>query len=62
MYFFNIIFAGIYDIFVEDFMRRDVKFLWKNMTYKDLKQILKDNKTIHVFPVVHSPGMYTFKI
>lgn len=47
--------SGIYDIFVEDFMRRDVKFLWKNMTYKDLKQILKDNKTIHVFPVVHSP-------
>lgn len=46
-----------YDIYVEDFMVWDVKFIWYGITYDKLKQILTNNKKIQTFPIVDSSGM-----
>lgn len=48
--------SAIYTVYVEDFMLRDVKYIWQNMNYKNLKRILKENKRIRVFPLVDNPG------
>ncbi|XP_054267623.1 chloride channel protein 2-like isoform X2 [Macrosteles quadrilineatus] len=47
--------SGMYNVFVEDFMVREVKFIWKNMTYHDLKKVLKENRRLRVFPLVENP-------
>ncbi|KAK2709820.1 chloride channel protein 2-like isoform X1 [Artemia franciscana] len=44
-----------YKIYVQDFMVRDVKYLWRTMTYKQLQQLLKEAKKIRIFPLVDSP-------
>ncbi|ERL90831.1 hypothetical protein D910_08176, partial [Dendroctonus ponderosae] len=44
--------SAIYQIYVEDFMVHDVKFVYLGMTYEELKNILKSNKQIRVFPLV----------
>uniref|UniRef100_A0A8D8PYH0 Chloride channel protein 2 n=1 Tax=Cacopsylla melanoneura TaxID=428564 RepID=A0A8D8PYH0_9HEMI len=46
--------SGIYNVYVEDFMVRDVKYIWNNMTYRDLKNLLKENRTLRVLPLVES--------
>ncbi|XP_026679041.1 chloride channel protein 2 [Diaphorina citri] len=46
--------SGIYNVYVEDFMVRDVKYIWNNMTYRDLKNLLKENRSLRVFPLVES--------
>ncbi|CAG9796037.1 unnamed protein product [Diatraea saccharalis] len=46
----------MYDICVEDFMVRDVKYIWDRMTYQQLKDLLKENKTIKSFPLVDRPS------
>lgn len=33
--------SGMYNIFVEHFMIRDVKFIWQSISYAALKNILK---------------------
>ncbi|XP_069362630.1 chloride channel protein 2 isoform X3 [Maniola hyperantus] len=48
--------SRMYDICVEDFMIRDVKYIWNRMTFQQLKDILKGNKTIKSFPLVDSPA------
>ncbi|KAH8272094.1 hypothetical protein KR026_008108 [Drosophila bipectinata] len=47
--------SGMYSIFVEDFMVRDVKYIWKGICYQKLKEILKANKTLRSLPLVDSP-------
>lgn len=47
--------SGMYNVYVEDFMVRDVKYIWKNMSYHDLKNVLKENRRIRVFPLVENP-------
>ncbi|XP_013168834.1 PREDICTED: chloride channel protein 2 isoform X1 [Papilio xuthus] len=47
--------SRMYDICVEDFMVRDVKYIWNRMTFQQLKDILKENKSIKSFPLVDSP-------
>ncbi|XP_072945808.1 chloride channel protein 2 [Epargyreus clarus] len=47
--------SRMYDICVEDFMVRDVKYIWNRMTFQQLKDILKQNKSIKSFPLVDSP-------
>lgn len=42
----------MYSIYVEDFMVRDVKFVYHKMTYEQLKQLLLENKNIYRFPLV----------
>lgn len=44
-----------YNVYVEDFMLRDVKFIWYGMTYKELRQVLKDGRNLRGFPLVDSP-------
>ncbi|VVC29034.1 Hypothetical protein CINCED_3A021062 [Cinara cedri] len=47
--------SGIYNVYVEDFMVRDVKYIWYNMSYRDLKRVLRENKVLRVFPLVDKP-------
>lgn len=48
--------SSAYNIYVEDFMIRDVKYIWYGITYRDLKKILVDNKKIRSLPLVDAPG------
>ncbi len=48
--------SGIYNVYVEDFMVREVKYIWNGMRYRDLKGVLKDNKNLRSFPLVDKPG------
>lgn len=52
----NNICLGIYNVYVEDFMVREVKCIWYNMSYKDLKKVLRENKVLRIFPLVDKPG------
>lgn len=38
-------------------MVRDVKFIWYNMSYRDLKRVLRENKVLRIFPLVDKPGI-----
>ena len=53
--------AGMYNIYVEDFMVREVRYIWHGITFGQLKDILKDNRNLRSFPLVDSPGIYTVK-
>ncbi|XP_066974020.1 chloride channel protein 2-like isoform X2 [Macrobrachium rosenbergii] len=46
---------GEYDVFVEDFMVRDVSYIWYGITYGQLREILKEHKRIRALPLVDSP-------
>lgn len=41
-------------IFVEDFMRKDVLYVWQGCTYRFLRHCLNSNRSIAVYPVVHN--------
>ncbi|XP_050544371.1 chloride channel protein 2 isoform X2 [Daktulosphaira vitifoliae] len=47
--------SGMYSVYVEDFMVREVKYIWYNMNYRDLKKVLKENKVLKIFPLVDKP-------
>jgi len=47
--------SGAYSIFVEDFMVRNIKYIWNGMSYKELKQSVKDGRKVRSFPLVDSP-------
>ncbi|XP_058813577.1 chloride channel protein 2 isoform X2 [Topomyia yanbarensis] len=47
--------SGMYNIYVEDFMVHDVKYIWKGISYQKLKEILKANKALRSLPIVDSP-------
>lgn len=42
----------MYKIFVEDFMVKDVKFVWQGIKYCELRYILKSNKFLKSFPLI----------
>lgn len=46
----------MYKVCVEDFMIRDVKYIFYGMTYEQLKNLLKDNRRLLCFPIVDNPG------
>jgi len=48
--------SAAYNIFVENFMVRNIKYIWKKMSYEELKNILKENQKIHSFPLVDDPS------
>lgn len=50
-----ILVAGMYNIYVEDFMVRDVKYIWHGITYQRLKETLKENRKLRGFPLVDNP-------
>ncbi|KAF7286626.1 chloride channel protein 2 isoform X2 [Rhynchophorus ferrugineus] len=47
--------SGIYNIYVEDFMVREVKYIFSGMTCDDLKHTLKENRRLQSFPLVDKP-------
>jgi chloride channel 2 len=47
--------SGMYNFTVGDFMVRDVKYIWQNISYQELKDILRKNKTLRSLPLVDSP-------
>ncbi|XP_015179559.1 PREDICTED: chloride channel protein 2 isoform X2 [Polistes dominula] len=47
--------SGMYNVYVEDFMVRDVKYIWHGITYQKLKEILKENRKLRGFPLVDNP-------
>ncbi|KAG8225087.1 hypothetical protein J437_LFUL000066 [Ladona fulva] len=47
--------SGMYNIYVEDFMVRGVKYIWHGMSYHDLKEVLKENRNLRSFPLVETP-------
>lgn len=46
---------GMYNIYVEDFMVHDVKYIWHGITYQRLKEILKENRKLRGFPLTDNP-------
>ena len=38
-------------------MVRNIKYIWKKMSYEELKNILKENQKIHSFPLVDDPSI-----
>merc|ERR1719507_678642 len=47
--------SSAYHLFVEDFMLRDVKYIWYGMQYRELREVLKDGKKLRSFPLVDRP-------
>lgn len=47
--------SGMYSICVQDFMVKDVKFIYRKMNYIELKRTLVHNKGLRSFPLVDSP-------
>ncbi|KAL7305148.1 hypothetical protein TKK_0002546 [Trichogramma kaykai] len=47
--------SGMYNIYVEDFMIRDVKHIWHGISYQKLKEVLKENRKLRGLPLVDSP-------
>jgi hypothetical protein len=52
-------FAGAYNIFVEDFMLRNIKYIWNGMSYKELKQTIIEGRKVRAFPLVDNPSKST---
>lgn len=44
--------SGLYGVYVEDFMKTDIRFLYVSMSYRNLKELLIAYKKINVFPLV----------
>ncbi|XP_043281094.1 chloride channel protein 2 isoform X2 [Venturia canescens] len=47
--------SGMYNVYVEDFMVRDVRHIWHGISYEKLKEILKENRKLRGFPLVDNP-------
>lgn len=45
----------MYNVHVEHFMIRDVKYIFYSMDYNQLKLLLKENKQLKSFPLVDKP-------
>ncbi|XP_072383243.1 chloride channel protein 2-like isoform X1 [Diabrotica undecimpunctata] len=47
--------SGMYNVYVENFMVRDVKYIFYGMSYQQLKVVLKENRQRKSFPLVDNP-------
>ena len=47
--------SNAHKVYVEDFMLRDVKYIWRGMNYRELREVLKDGKKLRSFPLVDNP-------
>ncbi|KAL7728339.1 hypothetical protein ACLKA6_007436 [Drosophila palustris] len=47
--------SGTYKKCVEDFMVRDVKYIWQGISYQKLKEVLRKNRKLRSLPLVESP-------
>jgi len=48
--------TGAYNIFVESFMVKNIKYIWYGMCYRELKEALKDGRKLKGFPLVDNPS------
>ncbi len=55
-YFSFLNFEAIHSIFVEDFMNRNVKYIWHGITYGELKNMIVESQGIRSFPLVGDTG------
>lgn len=53
------LFAGMYSIFVEHFMVRDVKYIWQTISYQELRLVLKVSD---FFVQMHKMALERFKL
>ncbi|XP_046643133.1 chloride channel protein 2-like [Daphnia pulicaria] len=44
--------SAIHSIFVEDFMNRNVKYIWHGITFGELKNLIADSQGIRSFPLL----------
>ncbi|RWS01979.1 chloride channel protein 2-like protein, partial [Dinothrombium tinctorium] len=42
-------------IFVEDFMKRDLLYVWEGATYRYIKHLLNSKKQLNIYPFVNNP-------
>lgn len=47
---------GMYSIFVESFTNKNIIFIWNGITYGELKDILKNHKSLRSIPLVDNPN------
>ncbi|CAG9861445.1 unnamed protein product [Phyllotreta striolata] len=47
--------SGMYNVHVENFMVRDIQYIYYGMTYQELKVLLKDHRQRKTFPLVENP-------
>jgi chloride channel 2 len=47
--------SSVHRVFVEDFMVREVKYIWYGMSYRELREVLTDGKKLRSFPLVDRP-------
>ncbi|CAH0549331.1 unnamed protein product [Brassicogethes aeneus] len=47
--------SGMYDVYVEDFMIREIKYIFYGMTHEQLKQLLRENRRLQSFPLTDKP-------
>ncbi|XP_050726376.1 chloride channel protein 2-like isoform X2 [Eriocheir sinensis] len=47
--------TDVYNIYVEDIMVRDVRYIWHGITFNELKRILKENRKLKYLPLVDKP-------
>lgn len=45
----------MYNVCVEDFMIREVKYIYNGITYDQLKAVLKESRRLKSFPLVDNP-------
>ncbi|QQP53456.1 Chloride channel protein, partial [Caligus rogercresseyi] len=45
-----------YSVYVEDFMMRQIKYIWHGMTFSELRGVLKEGRKLRSFPLVDSPS------
>ena len=48
--------SGAYHIFVEDFMMRNIKYIWNGMSYHELMATIKQSRKVRAFPLVDNPS------
>ncbi|XP_023217752.1 chloride channel protein 2-like [Centruroides sculpturatus] len=46
--------SDIHNVYVDDIMVRDIIYIWKGATFRDLKKLLRSSR-LEVFPLVESP-------
>jgi len=47
--------SGAYNLYVDDFMVREIKYIWYGMTYRELREVLKAGAKLRGFPLVDNP-------
>lgn len=47
--------SGFYNVYVEDFMDTEVRYIYNRMTFKNLIKLLKEKRDYRCFPLVNDP-------